>query len=124
MKKQILSGSELEVMNAIWEMEAPISVSQLIEHFAAEKGWKSQTISTFAARLVGKGFLTVQKIKNANLYSPTLTKKDYENKMARDLIDTAYNGSVKNLFAALVDGNEISQSELEEIRKWLSELKE
>lgn len=122
MNKQILSDSELEVMNAIWEMDSPVSISQLIERFAPKKGWKTQTVSTFAARLVNKDFLTVQKIKNTNFYFPKLSKADYENKLARDLIDTAYNGSVKNLFVSLVDGNAISQSELEEIRQWLSEL--
>lgn len=122
MIKQTLSDSELEVMNVIWEKAVPVSVSQLIEHFAPKKGWKIQTVSTFAARLVNKGFLTVEKIKNTNFYSPKLSKVDYENGLARDLIDTAYNGSVKNLFVSLVDGKAISQSELEEIRRWLSEL--
>lgn len=122
MIKQILSDSELEVMNVIWEMDSPISISQLIERFAQKKGWKTQTISTFAVRLVNKGFLTVQKIKNTNFYFPKLSKTDYENKIARDLINTAYNGSFKKLFVSLVDGNAISQSELEEIRQWLSEL--
>lgn len=122
MIKQLLSDSELEVMEAIWEMDSPVSVSQLIERFAQKKGWKTQTISTFAVRLVNKGFLTVQKIKNTNFYFPKFSKTDYKNNMARNLIATAYDGSVKKLFVSLVDGNAISQSELEEIRQWLSEL--
>ncbi len=120
--KPILSDSELEVMNAIWKMDSPVSVSQLVRHFAIKKGWKTQTVSTFAARLVNKGFLTVQKIKNANFFSPKLSKADYENGLVIDLINTAYNGSVKNLFVSLVDGKAISQNELDEIRQWLSEL--
>lgn len=122
MIKQTLSDAELEVMDAIWEMASPVSISQLIEHFAPKKGWKTQTISTFAARLVNKGFLSVQKIKNANYYSAKLSKTDYQNSLAKNLIDAAYNGSLKKLFVSLVDGNAISQSELDEIRQWLAEL--
>ena len=123
MEFQTLSESEFEVMNAIWDKGAPISVSELLAHFADTKGWKTNTIATFADRLINKGFLSVEKIRNVKYYSPLISKERYESGLARKFINTAYNGSAMNMFVSLWDGNELSREEIDEIRKWIDGLK-
>ena len=123
MEFQTLSESEFEVMNAIWDKGAPISVSELLVHFAGTKGWKTNTIATFADRLINKGFLSVEKIRNVKYYSPLISKERYESGLARKFINTAYNGSAMNMFVSLWDGNELSREEIDEIRKWIDGLK-
>ncbi|MBQ9385206.1 MAG: BlaI/MecI/CopY family transcriptional regulator [Ruminiclostridium sp.] len=120
---QTLSDSELEVMNAIWDKDAPVSVSELLKHFSETKGWKTTTIATFAVRLINKGFLSVEKRKNVKYYTPLISRERYDSGLARKFIDTAYNGSAMNLFVSLWDGKEITREEIDEIRRWIDELK-
>ena len=120
---QTLSGSELEVMNVIWDKGAPVSVSELLEHFSDTKGWKTTTIATFAVRLINKGFLSVEKIKNVKYYTPLISRERYDSGLARKFIDTAYNGSAMNMFVSLWDGKEITREEIDEIRRWIDGLK-
>lgn len=119
---QSISDAEMDVMNAVWSMEQPVSISALLEYFSESKGWKSQTLSTFAARLVKKGLLSVKKEKKANYYSSIVSEEEYKNAIAKGMIDTVYNGSPKKMVAALYDGKAISQSEIDELRKWINEL--
>lgn len=123
MEFQTLSESELEVMNAIWDKGAPVSVSELLEHFSETKGWKTTTIATFAVRLINKGFLSVEKIKNVKYYTPLISRERYDSGLARKFINTAYNGSAMNMFVSLWDGKEITREEIDEIRQWIDGLK-
>jgi predicted transcriptional regulator len=120
---QTLSESEFDVMNAIWDKGAPTSVSELLEYFSDTKGWKTTTIATFAVRLINKGFLSVEKIKNVKYYTPLISRERYDSGLARKFIDTAYNGSAMNMFVSLWDGKEITRDEIDEIRKWIDGLK-
>lgn len=120
---QTLSDAELEVMNAIWEKGVPVTVSKLVAHFSETKKWKVQTVATFVVRLMGKGFLTTEKVKGIKTYTPRISKTQYDNSLSRRLLDTVYGGSVKNMVISLLDGEEISPDELNELRKWLEELK-
>lgn len=120
---QTLSDAELEVMNAIWEKAAPVTVSELVAHFSETKKWKVQTVATFAVRLVGKGFLTAEKVRGVNTYTARVSKTAYNNSLSRRLLDTVYGGSVKNMVVSLLNGEAVSPDELNELRKWLEELK-
>ena len=123
MDMRTLSESELEVMNVIWSRGEPVSVSELLEHFSDTKGWKTTTIATFADRLIKKGFLSVEKKKNVKHYTPLISRESYDSSLARQFIDTAYNGSAVNMFVSLWEGKEISRGEIDEIRKWIDSLK-
>lgn len=119
---QTLSEAELEVMNAIWDKGSPVSVSELLGHFSDTKGWKTNTIATFAERLINKGFLSVEKVKNVKRYTPLISRERYDSGLARKFINTAYNGSAMNMFVSLWDGKEISREEIDEIREWIDGL--
>ncbi|WP_417025891.1 BlaI/MecI/CopY family transcriptional regulator, partial [Candidatus Allofournierella excrementavium] len=52
-KEMKLSDAELEIMEKVWELGAPVTAAQLTERMA-EKGWKPSTLLTFLARMVNK----------------------------------------------------------------------
>ena len=58
-----LSDSEMEIMQVIWQLGAPITTSQL-RHLFAHKGWKIQTLATFLTRLVDKGAITAEEARS------------------------------------------------------------
>ncbi len=120
---QKLSETEMEVMQIIWESGHPITSGELLDIFARYKGkeWKGQTIATFLARLVEKGVLISIKQGRANIYSPRISPEEYKSQEAKSLLETLYEGSVKNFLATLYDGKELTKDEMTELRRWFAE---
>jgi len=120
---QKLSETEMEVMQVIWESGHPVTSGELLDIFARNKGkeWKGQTIATFLARLVEKGVLTSIKQGRANIYKPRMSPEEYRRQEAKSLLETLYEGSVKNFLTTLYDGKELTKDEITELRRWFAE---
>ncbi|WMJ77902.1 MULTISPECIES: BlaI/MecI/CopY family transcriptional regulator [unclassified Sedimentibacter] len=120
---QKLSETEMEVMQIIWASDHPITSGELLDIFAQQKGkeWKGQTIATFLARLVEKGVLTSIKQGRANIYKPRISPEEYRSHEAKSLLETLYEGSVKNFLTTLYDGKELTKDEMTELRRWFAE---
>lgn len=118
---QKLSDTEMELMEVIWECEPPVTSTELLRIFAQRgKEWKAQTISTFLSRLVDKGALEAAKHGRTNKYVPLISPKDYKLAETQHVLDGLYQGSVKNLIAALYDGDKLSDEDIAELKQWFS----
>ena len=118
MKKfEKMSDSEMEIMKVIWELAAPVTITQLLDIFESRK-WKVQTMGTFLTRLADKGLLSVDKQKRTNLYAPAVTEQQYHQLEAQNLLSQMYDGSLQNFLSALYGGGEIDSNEAEELKKW------
>jgi len=121
---QKLSDTEMEVMQVIWASGRPITSSELLDIFARNKGkaWKGQTMATFLARLVEKGVLiSIKQQGRTNIYEPCMSPEEYRSQEAKSLLETLYEGSVKNFLATLYDGKELTKDEIVELRRWFTE---
>ncbi|OBR66666.1 CopY family transcriptional regulator [Paenibacillus oryzae] len=119
---QKLSDTELELMEEIWSCTPPVTSTELLNVFM-QKGreWKAQTISTFLSRLVDKGALTFTRNGRTNQYAPRLSREEYKLLETQQVLDGLYQGSVKNMISAMYDGNKLSDQDMVELKKWLSE---
>lgn len=119
---QKLSDTEMELMEVIWECDPPVTSTELLSIFAQRgKEWKAQTISTFLSRLVDKGALEATRYGRMNKYVPLISPKDYKLAETQHVLDGLYQGSVKNLIAALYDGDKLSDEDVAELKQWFSE---
>jgi len=114
-----ITNSEMEIMEVIWGLDAPVTISQLLTIFR-ERKWKIQTMATFLTRLADKGLLIIDRQTKANRYSPAVTKQEYGRLEARSVLDSMYNGSLKGFLFALYSEGEIDAKEAEELRDWFS----
>lgn len=121
MKFKPLTEAEEAIMFKVWEIAPPITSVILLKAFTETRGWKSQTISTFLSRLVDKNYLSVKKRGAANEYQAIISKEEYEQNFAREVINKIYGGSVKRLIASFVESESISHDELEELKQWFAE---
>ena len=113
-----ISETEMEVMQTIWEVAAPVTVAQLLSMFEESKGWKTSTLSTLLSRLIDKGFLVKNAAGKANVYEPALSWEEYQKYEAQSLLNKLYGGNVKSFVAALVDDNGVSQDDIKELMQW------
>ena len=109
-----ISGSELEVMKILWRAEDALPVTEIREQLQKTKGWEPATIKTLISRLVSKGVVRQEKRK-VFYYSPAVSEKEYSTWATDDLIERIYNGSARQLVAALVHSDGLTQADLDEL---------
>ena len=111
-----ITASELEVMKLLWRAEEALPVTEIREKLQESKGWEPATIKTLGSRLVSKGVVRQEK-RNVYYYSPIITEDEYSAWATEDLITRIYNGSARNLIAALVNSDGLTQEDLDELRQ-------
>ena len=110
-----ISDSELEVMKVLWRAGDALPVTEIREQLQRAKGWEATTVKTLVSRLVSKGVVQQEK-RGVYFYSPLLTEQDYNGWATNDLIRRLYNGSARELVAALVHSEGLTRDDIEELR--------
>lgn len=110
-----ISDSEHEVMKLLWEAGEPLPITEIREKLHASKGWEATTIKTLVSRLLGKGVIGQEK-RSVFYYFPLISEREYNSWATGRLINRLYRGSVRNLVAALVDSDGLSESDIAELR--------
>ena len=111
-----ISDSELDVMKVLWEAEDALPVTVIREKLQERKGWEATTVKTLVSRLLGKGVIAQEKRK-VFFYSPLVTEAEYNEWATSNLIHRLYKGSAKNLIAALVQSDGLTEEDLAELRE-------
>jgi len=122
-KKQ-LGDAELEIMQAIWRMEGPVSSSQVQLALRGKRDWALATLMTALDRLCGKGFLRREKQGRNNLYTALISQETYQQWEGQTLLERLYGNSVTGLVASLYEGQSITDEDMEQLRRFLDNWKE
>ncbi len=120
-----LPESELEVMQAIWALNAEgepfVSAGLIMKKFPALTRLKLTTVLTLITRLQFKGFISSEKLGRANCYKPLIDEAEYKKFVAGDFCDKVYRSNRVNLISALVEGSGMTNEELETLKKVISD---
>ena len=114
-----LPDTELEVIKALWAT-GPNTPRTALEEQLSSFGWAPNTVNTHLTRLVKKGFISVEHKRTGNLYTPLVSREEYQAFDSRATLSQLY-GSPRNFVAALAREG-IKQSELDDLRRLLNEL--
>lgn len=117
-----LPDAELEVMRIIWDANGPVTSAYVQEQ--ALQDWKATSVLTFLSRLTEKGFISCQKQRKTNLYTPLVEKETYLQQESTSFLDRLYDGSVKDLVVSLARAGAVSEKDLQELRHFLDAQKE
>ena len=115
MKNISIGDAELEIMKVIWKAKEPVT-SLDIGKKVENKGWKKTTIATFLTRLAEKGALSAKKEGKLYYYSPLITEKDYKKSQTKNLINTLYNGSVRDFAVSFFEEQKLSDEDIKELK--------
>lgn len=111
-----ISESEWEVMKIIWKSN-PTTSEEIIDKFSGQKDWTPQTIKTFLNRLVNKGALGYEKTGRIYRYYPILQEKDFVRTESKSFLKRIYNGALGMLVSNLLEEEDITDKELEELER-------
>lgn len=110
-----ISDSELEVMRVLWHAGDALPVTEIRETLQQSRGWEATTVKTLISRLVAKGVLKQEK-RGVFYYSPLVSEAEYNDWATHDLISRVYHGSARDLVAALVRSDGLTQDDIDELR--------
>ena len=115
-KLRSLPDSELEVMQAVWELEPPVE-RRAIESELARRGrtMAQTTVLTLLTRLEEKGYITIEKDGRRRVYAPLVERGTYQAQQSRRFVDKVFGGSISAFANALCDSG-LTREELDELR--------
>ncbi len=117
--QQQISDSELELMKIIWSSGGTALYAHIMEELAGTgRAWQKNTVITLLSRLVDKGYLKVGKIGRRNEYTAVVSQADYQAAQTQSLVNRLYQGSARDLVAALIQREALSAKDYEELRQF------
>ena len=122
MDKQIYAG-EWKLMERLWD-QAPQTLMQLVHALSAEVGWTKSTVATMVRRMEAKGLLRFEDGGKAKYIFPAVTREEASRAETDGLIDKVFRGSPGLLMASLIEQNELSQEEIDELYAMLKRAEE
>ena len=122
MDRQIYA-SDWKVLERLWD-ESPQTLMQLVHALSKEVGWSKSTVATMVRRMEAKGLLRFEEGGKARLIYPTLTREEASRSETNGLIDKVFRGSPGLLMASLIEQNDFSQKEIDELYAMLRKAEE
>jgi predicted transcriptional regulator len=119
-KKIKLTPAEWEIMNAVWDLEPPVSVREVLEHRYPRGEKAYTTVQTVMNTLEKKGLLSRRKTGLVNFYSATRSRDEATKAEMSTLVTRVFGGSIPELASALMSLDDLDLAEVEQIKALLA----
>ena len=109
-----LTEGEWAIIQAVWDNE-PCTAPTVQEELEAQKSWTYSTVKTMMDRMVAKGLLKPEKIRNLILYRSAITRRQAQKSEIMRAVKRAFNGALTPMMQFLLDNNRLSKKQLGEL---------
>ena len=122
--KYNLSATEMEIMEfyGVRKMKCHLRKSWFNDN--KSKNWKKQTLNTFLVKLIEKGSLQYDMVKNKKYYYPTAqsqTKTEHIKYWTQNFINKTFDGSLSNFLCSFTGGARLDEKSYNELKKYLED---
>ena len=114
-----LTEAEWTVIKAVWDTE-PCTAPAIQGRLFKQTEWTYSTVRTLMDRMVGKGLLTAAKQRNITRYRSAVTRAQAQRGELLYALKHAFNGALTPLVQCLLESNEISRDELDELKQLIA----
>ncbi|MHC4727839.1 MAG: BlaI/MecI/CopY family transcriptional regulator [Planctomycetota bacterium] len=123
-KKSVVELTEVEweIIKVVWEKE-PCTAGTVQETLAAGKHRAYSTVKTLMDRMVEKGFLQIEKIRNLQLFHSCISEIDAKRGEFRKMLKRAFDGALTPMMQFLIDHEGLSKAESAQLRKLVNKAK-
>lgn len=115
-----IADAEWMVMKVLWN-KSPLSFGEVVKELKDTASWKSKTIQTLLTRLVNKNAISYEVGNRGYLYYPIVSENECAREETKSLLGKIYNGSLNLLVKNFLESNELSQKEIDELKKILQD---
>jgi BlaI family transcriptional regulator, penicillinase repressor len=113
---QLPTEAELEILNILWA-QGPSTVRDVHNLLAKDTGYT--TVLKQMQVMAEKGLLQRSEQFRSHVYEPRIAKQQTQQRLARNLLQRAFDGSAANLVLGALSSQKVSPAELAEIREML-----
>jgi predicted transcriptional regulator len=113
-KNYELTEAEWAIIQAVWENE-PCAAPTIQELLEDRKNWTYSTVKTLMDRMVAKGLLKTERIRNLILYRSVITKLQAQKSEVMRTVKRAFNGALTPMMQFMLDNHALSQKQLNEL---------
>ena len=114
MEEMKLGVVESKFADIIWQNE-PLTSGELVKLCLQELNWKKSTTYTVLKKLCERGIFKNEEGKVTSL----LTKDEFFAMQSEKFVEETFSGSLPAVIAALTQRKELSDAEIEEIRRMI-----
>jgi BlaI family penicillinase repressor len=109
-----LTEGEWAIMQAVWKLE-PCAAPTVQEALARTRKWSYSTVKTMMDRMVAKGLLVTEKMRNLVLYRSAVTRRQAQRGEVMRTIKQAFNGALTPMMQFLLEGHDFTEEQLGEL---------
>jgi BlaI family transcriptional regulator, penicillinase repressor len=109
-----LTRAEWTIIKAVWDHE-PCAAPDIQEKLLKKTGWTYSTVRTLMDRMVAKGLLHAEKIRNLTLYRSSFTRAQAQRVELLYTLKHAFNGALAPMVQCLIETNDLSAEELSKL---------
>ena len=106
----------MEILNILWA-RGPSTVRDV--HTLSSKDTGYTTVLKQMQVMAEKGLLERSEQFRSHVYGPRIAKEQTQQRLARNLVQRAFDGSAKDLVLGALSSQKVSAAELKEIRELL-----
>ena len=110
-----LTEVEWEIMKVVWEKE-PCAAGTVQETLSGNRNRAYSTVKTTMDRMVEKGFLEIDKIRNLQLFKSRISEVDAKRGEFRRMLKRAFNGALTPMMQFLIEHEGLSKEEASQLR--------
>jgi BlaI family penicillinase repressor len=112
-----ISDAESEVMKVLWAGDEPMTERQILDILGSDSEWSPTTIKTLIKRLFDKGAVQREK-RGVFYYMPVLSQTAFSKGRTEDLVNKVFGGNAKNLVAAMLGDNILSEDDMDDLKNY------
>lgn len=117
-----LTEVEWAIMKVVWK-KGPCTAGTVQETLAESRDRAYSTVKTTMDRMVDKGFLKIDRIRNLQLFRSCISEVDARRGEFRKMLKRAFDGALTPMMQFLIEHEGISRDEAAQLRKLVAEAK-
>jgi BlaI family penicillinase repressor len=114
-----LTEAEWAIMKVVWEHQ-PCAAGTVQDALATEKGWAYSTVKTTMDRMVDKGLLKINKVRNIQLFTSQISRTQAAKGEFTKMLSRAFDGALAPMVQFLVENEKLSEKQVKELRDIVS----
>ena len=110
------TDGELELLQVLWQA-GPCSLGQICTALRLRRPIATTTVATILKTMLGKKLVVRKNTPQGYLWSAKTTRQNAATGLVRKLVDLVFDGSAHRLVAHLLESDQLSDQEREELRR-------
>ena len=113
-----LTEGEWTILEVVWVQE-PCAAPTVQEALTEQKNWAYSTVKTLMNRMVDKGLLQVEKIRNLDLYRAAISREQAQQRELQRVAIRAFGGALQPMVLFMVERAGLGEADLVDLEHLL-----